>query len=171
MVSVTCRSPRMEGEPAGICGNCGRPSSAMFSLPEEPRILKLRTWRRKSAGRSASCIDSRKVRRTSRLETTSFACRRSPLASRTPRAHRLIDIAHVVVQQYVGAAGRAWPEGRADDGTASHVRLDDVALEVLLEKIGRAHGPEAQRVIHALFTQAVEAARQIEKFPQVARLE
>jgi len=56
--------------PCGIAGKCGRPSSAMLSLPDEPRILKLRTWDTNSPGRSFASMISRKVRRTSRLETT-----------------------------------------------------------------------------------------------------
>jgi hypothetical protein len=57
MLSVTCRSPRMLGEPCGMAGKCGRPSSAILSLPEEPRILKLRTCETNSSGRSPAFHD------------------------------------------------------------------------------------------------------------------
>ena len=72
-VSVTCISPRMLGESFGMAGKRGRPSRAMFNFPEEPRILKFRTCRRNSSGRSFASMVSRKVRRTSRLEMTSRA--------------------------------------------------------------------------------------------------
>src|SRR5580692_4651852 len=160
MVSVTCMSPRVHGEPCGIAGKCGRPSSAMLSLPEEPRILKRRTCARNSGGRCCGATVSRKVRRTSRLETTTPARISSPPASLTPvarpprtricstgallrsvpplaisEAHGAVDAAHVVVQQHVGGAGRARPERGADDGAAGQMRLDDLALEIFIEQI------------------------------------
>ena len=45
----------------------------MLSFPEEPRILNLRTCSTNSSGRSFASIVSRKVRRTSRLDTTMLA--------------------------------------------------------------------------------------------------
>ena len=51
------------------------------------------------------------------------------------------------------------------------MRLDDLALEIFVEKIGRAHGPEAQRVVHARLAQAVEALPEIQQLLDVARLE
>ncbi len=48
--SVKCRSPRMQHESFGSAGNFGRPSSAMFTLPDEPRILKFLTCWTKAVG-------------------------------------------------------------------------------------------------------------------------
>ena len=53
----------------------------------------------------------------------------------------------------------------------AQVRLDDLALEVLVEQIGAAHGPEAQRVVHALLAEAVKMLAEVQQLLQVARLE
>jgi len=50
------------------------------------------------------------------------------------------------------------------------MRLDDFALEILVEKIRGAHGPETQSVVHALLAEAVKAAPQIQQFLDVAGL-
>ncbi len=51
------------------------------------------------------------------------------------------------------------------------MRLDDFALEIFVEKIRRAHGPETQRVVHALFAQTMEVLAEVEQFLEIARLE
>jgi len=50
------------------------------------------------------------------------------------------------------------------------MRLDDFALEIFVEKIRGAHAPEAQRVVHALLAQIVEALAEVQQFLDVARL-
>ena len=65
----------------------------------------------------------RATRRSVRISTpASRAARRSrseiapvPPRGEAPRAERAVDLAHVVVQQHVGRAGRAHAEERADD--------------------------------------------------------
>ena len=49
------------------------------------------------------------------------------------------------------------------------MRLDDLALKVLIEEVRDAHGPEAQRVVHALFAQAVEVLAEIQQLLQMSR--
>ncbi len=51
------------------------------------------------------------------------------------------------------------------------MRLDDFALEVFIEEIRGAHGPEAQRVVHPLLAQTVKAPSEIQQLLDVARLE
>ena len=72
-----------------------------------------------------------------------------------------------MVQQHIGAARGARSEGRSDDGTAGKMGFYDLALEVLIEKIGGGHGPEPQRVVHALLAHSVEARTEVEKFVEV----
>ena len=67
--------------------------------------------------------------------------------------------------------GERGPKRRADDGAAGEMRLDDLALEILVEEIRGAHGPEAQRVVHALLAQSVEALAEVQQLLEVARLE
>ncbi|MNC96255.1 hypothetical protein D3C83_135820 [compost metagenome] len=55
---------------AGTALNLGMPSRAMFSFPEDPRILKLRARRTTSGGRSFASMIFRNVRFGSRLDTT-----------------------------------------------------------------------------------------------------
>src|ERR1700733_8143543 len=89
-------------------------------------------------------------------------------ARKTPCADRVVDVPHVVVQQHVGAARRARPQRRANDRAAGKMRLDDLALEILVEKIRGAHRPEPQRVVHALLAHRVEALAEVEKLADVA---
>ncbi len=51
------------------------------------------------------------------------------------------------------------------------MRLDDVAFEILVEEIGGAHGPEADRVVHPLLAHLVEALAEIDQFHDVTWLE
>ena len=67
------------------------------------------------------------------------------------------------MQQYVRRAGRPRPERGADDRAPGEMRLHDLALEVLIEKIGATHGPEAQRVVHPLLAETVKMLAEIEQ--------
>ena len=51
------------------------------------------------------------------------------------------------------------------------MRLDDLAFEVFIEEIGRAHGPEADRVVHPLFAHIVEPLTDVKQLLNVADLE
>ncbi len=53
--------------------NFGNPSSARFTLPDEPRNLKLSMARTKSGGSSFSSTSLRKLTRGSQPETTVLA--------------------------------------------------------------------------------------------------
>ena len=90
-------------------------------------------------------------------------------ARETPGADGPVDAAHVVMQQHVGGTRRARPERRADDRAAGHVRLDDPALEVLIQQVGAAHGPEAQRVVQARLAELVEVPPEPQQLLEIAR--
>ncbi len=59
-----------------------------------------------------------------------------------PRPERAVDLAHVVVQQDVGGAGRADALVGADDPGGRHRRLERVRLEPLVEEVRGAHRHE-----------------------------
>ena len=82
-----------------------------------------------------------------------------------------VDLAHVVVQQHIGRARRAGPQRRADDARAGEMRLHQVGLEILVEVLRRAHGPEPDGLVHLLLAEAGEATPEVEHPHQVARLE
>ena len=82
-----------------------------------------------------------------------------------------IDLAHVVVQQNIGGARRIHAQGGADDAAAGQVRLDDVRLEVFVQKVADAQRPEAQGVEQALLAQFGEGGGQFQQAPQVLGLE
>ena len=77
-------APRRWGPNPGMQEKSGAASSARFTFAEEPRKRNARTPRISSSGSSFSSTRSRKVRRGSRLEDTTFACSSSPLARATP---------------------------------------------------------------------------------------
>ena len=60
-----------------------------------------------------------------------------------------VDIAHVVVQQHIRCARRMNAQRGTNDAAAGQRRLDNVGLEILVEILGNAHRPEANRVVHA----------------------
>src|SRR3546814_17318090 len=51
-----------------------------------------------------------------------------------PGADRAVDLAHVVVQQHIGRAGRVGSEGGADERTAGQVALHHVGLAIFVEE-------------------------------------
>ena len=75
-----------------------------------------------------------------------IACEMAPVPPlrKTPRAKRPVDLAHVVMEQHVGGAGRPHAQERADDARRGHRRLQDVGLEPLIEEVGRAHRHELE---------------------------
>ncbi len=75
------------------------------------------------------------------------------------------------MQQDVCGAGRVDAERGADDAAAGQRRLDDVGLEVLVEVLGDAHRPEADRVVHALFAHLEELGAEVGELFQIARPE
>ncbi len=76
-----------------------------------------------------------------------FAHRTGAAFGEPPGPEHTVDLAHVVVQQHVGRAGRADAEEGADDAAGRHGRLERLGLEPLVEEIGRAHRHElAERV-------------------------
>jgi hypothetical protein len=86
-----------------------------------------------------------------------------------PGADGAVHFAHVVVQQHVGRARRAGPEAGADDRAAGEMGLDQFGLEILVEKIGDAHGPEPDGVVHPRLAEIAEGAAHLEQAAQVAR--
>ena len=88
-----------------------------------------------------------------------------------PGADRAVDLAHVMVQQHVGRAGRHRPQRRADDAGDGEIGLDDVGLEILVEEIRDRHRPEAQRQRHLFPAQPGEFLAEIKHLAEVARPE
>src|SRR6185295_15261507 len=82
--SRKCMSPKRSGLSLPSAGNSGRPSSAMFNLPDEPRILKFFARLTNSGFKSFGSNNLVKVRLGSRFETTTFARYSLPLAQATP---------------------------------------------------------------------------------------
>ncbi len=92
-------------------------------------------------------------------------------AGETPGAKCAVDLAHVVVQQDVGGAGRAHAEKRADDSRRRHGGLEHVGLEPLVEEIDRAHGHELHLVVLVFAVEVFEAAAQEQQLHQVFGIE
>jgi hypothetical protein len=92
-------------------------------------------------------------------------------ARQAPGADAAVDIAHNVMQQDVRGPGRVDAKRRADNTRAGHPRLDQVILEIVLEKIGRAHREEAHVFVEFPFAQRPELFRQPQEFHDVARPE
>ena len=89
-------------------------------------------------------------------------------AREAPRAKRAVDLAHVVVQQYVGRARRAHAQERADDAARRHRRLQHVGLEPLIQEIDRAHRHELDLVEAVFGRQVAEAAAEEQQPRQIA---
>src|SRR3546814_10066236 len=81
-----------------------------------------------------------------------------------------VDLAHVVVQQHVGGAGRIDAQARADDAGAGEVRLHHVGLEEAVEKLADRHGPEADGLAHLALAEVVEALAEEQQDRKSTRL-
>ncbi len=88
-----------------------------------------------------------------------------------PGADRAVHLAHIVVEEDIGRAGRHRAERGADDARERQIGLDDVRLEILVEEVGDRHGPETQRLGHFVRAELAEFPREIEQFGNVARAE
>ena len=128
-------------------------SSAMFSLPDEPRILNRRTPFRNSSGSSPGSMWRRKVRLTSMLETTIGAWNSSPFASATPvtRLLRTRKRSTPAPGPDLAAGGLERSTQRAADRTHAAAReapgadrAVHVAHIVVQQHIGRARRVDAQ---------------------------
>src|SRR5579863_7756259 len=89
-------------------------------------------------------------------------------ARESPGAEGAVNLAHVVVQQHVGGAGRAYAEKGADNARGGHRRLEHIGLEPLVEKVGGAHGHELHQVVLVAGGQGTEMARQEGQLAQIA---
>jgi hypothetical protein len=146
---------------------------------DDDRGLQLVTVFEAHAGRLAVANDDFFYARLgAQLAAGGLECARNRLGHGThtttreaPRTDVAIDFAHVVVQQDVGRARRVHPEGRADDAAARLGGLDYLGLEILVEVLGHAHGPEADRLVHAILAHLPELAADVQKLEQVFRLE
>ncbi len=76
-----------------------------------------------------------------------------------------------MVQQDVCRSRRVHAERRADDAAARAGRLDDIGFEILVEVLGDAHRPEANRLVDALLAHLEEFAADFNEAPDVLRLE
>ena len=88
-----------------------------------------------------------------------------------PGAERAVDLAHVVVQQHVGGAGRARPEERADDAARRLGALERIELEPLVEQVGRGLRHELGDPVELRFAQARAVLAELQQAAQVAPAE
>ncbi len=86
-------------------------------------------------------------------------------ASESPGTDVAVDIAHVVMQQNVGRSGRMNAERGADNAAAGECRLDHIGLEILVQVLGDAHGPETNRLVHAILAHVHELAADAQRVP------
>ena len=87
----------------------------------------------------------------------------------SPRPEGAVDVAHVVVEQHVGGAGRSHAEERADDPGGGHRRLQHVGLEPLIEEVHRAHRQQLQLVVAIEVGQVAEPSGQVHEGGDVAQ--
>ena len=78
----------------------------------------------------------------------------------TPHARLAVDLAEAVVKQHVRGAGRVRRGVGADDAVERERRLDDLALEPLVEKIGGALGEKIGDEAPALDIEAAQPPRE-----------
>ena len=97
--------------------------------------------------------------------------RAHPAAGEAPGADVAVDVAHVVVEEDVGRAGRHRAERGADDRGDGEVGLDDGVLEILVEEVGDAHGPEADHLEDLGLGEGAELAAEIGELAEIARAE
>ena len=169
-------------------GEVGQSASAIFTLPEEPRIRNARFACANSSGRCfaldelqegavriaaeitalardlvavlehdaarAAALHEHLVDRGAGADLDAEGARRArnrrrhaagAVLGEAPGAKRAVDLAHVVVQEDVGRAGRTRAEERADDAAHGLRRLQRFALEPLVEQVGRAHASPSWR--------------------------
>ena len=88
--------------------------------------------------------------------------------SQAPGADIAVHITHHVMQQDIGGARGVDTQCGTDDAGAGHGGLDQVILEIVLEKVGGAHGEEADVFIQFALTQLPELLGQVQEFPDVA---
>ncbi len=92
-------------------------------------------------------------------------------AREPPRSEGPVDLAHVVMQEHVGRAGRAHAQERADDPRRRHRRLEHVGLEPLIEEVDGAHRHELNLVVFVAIGERLEAPAEREQIEQAARVE
>src|SRR6266704_3120059 len=68
-----------------------------------------------------------------------FADGPDPSLGESPGPEDAVQLAHIMMKEHVGGAGRAWTKERADDPARRLRRLEDVRLEPLIQKVRRAH--------------------------------
>jgi hypothetical protein len=105
-------------------------------------------------------------RRGDRLADAAGAAFREP-----PRAKRAVDLAHVMVEQHVGGAGRAHAQEGADDAAHRHRRHQRLALEPLLEEIHRTHRHELEVQVAQIGLEIAHEASHPQQLQELARIE
>ena len=73
-----------------------------------------------------------------------------------PRAELAVVLAEQVVQQHEAAPLRVRPDLRADDRRRGEIALEDVALEVVVEEVGRRARQQAHGVVEHVLGQRLE---------------
>ena len=73
-----------------------------------------------------------------------------------PRAELAVVLAEQVVQQHEAAPLRVRPDLGPDDRRRGEIALEDVALEVVVEEVGRRPGQQPDRVVEHVLGQRLE---------------
>ena len=96
-----------------------------------------------------------------------FGNRAHAAPGEAPGADVAVHVAHHVVQQNVGGAGRLDAERGADDARRRHGGLDQVVLEVVLQELGGAHGEKADVLVDLLLAHRPELLGQEQQLRDV----
>ena len=85
-----------------------------------------------------------------------------------PRAEGTVDLAHVVMQQHVGGAGRAGPEEGADDAAGGFRALERIEFEPLVEQVAGRLRRELGDPVALALAQARAVASELQEACEVA---
>ena len=88
-----------------------------------------------------------------------------------PGPYAAINISHDVMQQDVGGTGGVYAQRGADNPRCSHCRLDQIVLEVVLEKIRGTHGEKTYVFIHFRLAESPQLLAQEQQFGNIPRPE
>ena len=121
--------------------------------------------------RATSACDADLDTRGARRARDRVGDRSGSAASKSPRAERAVDLAHVVMEEHVGGSRRSHAEERPDDARRRHRGLEHVGLEPLVEKIHRAHRHELDLVVLIGARQATKPLQQEEQLLESSRIE
>ncbi len=89
-------------------------------------------------------------------------------SDKPPRPEGTVHLAHVMMDQHVGRAGRPRAQERPDDPARTHGALEGVRLEPLVQIVGRGHRQEPREGVQGLFVDFLEGSPEFQHLLQVA---